>query len=146
MAIHSPTWLLCSTGFFIRPTLAPPLTAALYYLNAWNRLTTILSCRSDRPKWPERSKWTTFKVLTEISGILGRMESSLYPSLNFHNLCSLQIHHLHIFHNAPYLPQKFYINFSWDSCNTKEQMKKKKYSGLCVVVIFWSICWTHLLY
>ena len=35
---------------------------------------------SDRPKWPHRSKWTTFKagpdVPTEISGILGWMESA----------------------------------------------------------------------
>ena len=51
--------------------------------------------RSDRPKWPDRSKWTTFKadpeysgrtkpkwsvpfdVATEITGILGWMESAL---------------------------------------------------------------------
>ena len=57
--------------------------------------------RSDRPKWPDRSQWTTFKAgpeysgrtkpkwsvpfdePTEISGLLGWMESALYYTRNF---------------------------------------------------------------
>ena len=39
------------------------------------------------------------------------------------------IHHLHISHNAPYLPPKFFIRFGFkfssDGCNTQEKWKTK---------------------
>ena len=40
-------------------------------------------------------------------------------------LCMLSICHLHVSHNAPYLPHKIShkhcFNFSWDGCNTQEK-------------------------
>ena len=44
-------------------------------------------------------------------------------------VASLGIRHLHIFHNAPYLPPKILhkhcFHFSWDGCNTQEKWKTK---------------------
>ena len=43
--------------------------------------------------------------------------------------CMLSIRHLHISHNAPYLPHKIFhkhcFNFSWDGCNTQEKWKTR---------------------
>jgi len=44
--------------------------------------------------------------------------------LFFYNLLLIQIHHFHIFHNAPHLPPVVFI-FSWDGCNTQEKWQTK---------------------
>ena len=52
----------------------------------------------------------------------------LQRSLN-ENVSSQKLYHLHIFHNAPYLPSRVCIsidfNLYWDGCNTQEKWKTK---------------------
>ena len=56
------------------------------------------------------------------------------PKKGYHFLFFPPIRHLHISHNAPYLPPKVCIsivfNFSWDGCNTQEKWKTKVMQNL----------------
>ena len=69
---------------------------------------------------------------------------------------TVTLRHLHISHNAPYLPPsplpKFYIsivfNFAWDGCNTQEKWKTKvmKNLGTQITCASWEMCKWRILF